>query len=1101
MILIRNSRFINECYAYSSRELFLATCIKVEADVANLSAGEYHYRIVNSYLEDNAHCAVYAAGTSSSTYCVVQFDGDTIKVDSRNRRYTSNQGTGASNTNAYGIQYTYGGPGCYIKNCVITSGTRYHGGRGIQLVRANGTQSNPLEIAYNRVDVHEGLNVEFGTLYYGCGVKIRQNSRGVWLHHNAIIYTCDTTQAIGRPYQPKGEALMYQMGFDAGGSYTGPYYITMENNACSTKIITNVNDPDYELSVVDFETCEYADNTVIYRNNKMYSSGNHVYNFGQYDGGGSYLRLSGDTAIINSSSAINPKWTFNPGDYRGAFDNWATDFTFSPTTADTSITYEFQNNMTGSGTQNIKLRRTVSVYVRGNNGLPVVAANVTLRNAYGQSVLSGTTNNGGRVTGPVSYWYEARTSADSVGFNNFTATATIATFSASHSFAVRWNSYRDTLTLTGLAGTGTWETGGSTDVMAPSAITTLSAVSGSGNTSVILGWTAVGDDGLFGTATSYDVRYSTSTITEGNWSAATQATGEPTPLAAGAVQALTVSGLSATTSYYFTVKVADESGNVSSLSNVASRIISTDVTPPAAVSNLAATNGTGGTSVVLNWTATGDDGTTGTATSYDVRYSTSNITEANWAAATQATGEPVPQAAGTAQALTVSGLSASTSYYFAAKVADERSNLSALSNVASRIILVDVTAPSAIGDLGVTVGSVNTSKVLSWTAPGDDGGTGTATSYDVRYSISPITDANWGSATQATGEPTPRAAGGLESFTITGFSSTTIYYFAVKTADEANNISALSNVVAHSGTTDVTPPNKVTDLGALPGDVDGTITLTWSAPGDDGGAGTATAYDIRFSTQPVNEGNWSAASLVSAPPAPLPARAIQTMTLGDLTPGVIYYAGIVAVDEIGNTSELSNVASATAKITIVTGDSVNVTQLEPTDYAVISDLNPILIVLNVDTVATDAYRFQVATDSAFSGIVATSPAVTQQAGFQTAWQVSPALQTGQDYFWRVNVNDGPYGGFATFTVDVATKAYPNPFRLAEGSQVTFTGVPAGSNLILLTSSGDMVRRWPGTTGSDIIWNGRNDSGQDVASGIYLWYVESSEIKGKLIVIR
>jgi len=47
-----------------------------------------------------------------------------------------------------------------------------------------------------------------------------------------------------------------------------------------------------------------------------------------------------------------------------------------------------------------------------------------------------------------------------------------------------------------------------------------------------------------------------------------------------------------------------------------------DNTPPAAVSNLAVT-ATTASSVSLTWTATGDDGTVGTAASYDLRRSTS----------------------------------------------------------------------------------------------------------------------------------------------------------------------------------------------------------------------------------------------------------------------------------------------------------------------------------------------------------------------------------------------------------------------------------------------------------------------------------------------
>ena len=51
-------------------------------------------------------------------------------------------------------------------------------------------------------------------------------------------------------------------------------------------------------------------------------------------------------------------------------------------------------------------------------------------------------------------------------------------------------------------------------------------------------------------------------------------------------------------------------------------------------------------SVQLSWTASGDDSLTGTAAQYDLRYATSLITAANFASATQVTGEPTPGAPG-----------------------------------------------------------------------------------------------------------------------------------------------------------------------------------------------------------------------------------------------------------------------------------------------------------------------------------------------------------------------------------------------------------------------------------------------------------------------
>jgi len=105
----------------------------------------------------------------------------------------------------------------------------------------------------------------------------------------------------------------------------------------------------------------------------------------------------------------------------------------------------------------------------------------------------------------------------------------------------------------------------------------------------------------------------------------------------------------------------------------------------------------------------------------------------------------------------------------------------------------DATPPDKVVDLSVEAVTAS-SVTLGWTAPGDDGSTGRASSYDIRYSTSPITEANFTDATEAIGEPFPSAPGTLESFVVTGLEASTTYYFALKTADEVPNWSELSNV-------------------------------------------------------------------------------------------------------------------------------------------------------------------------------------------------------------------------------------------------------------------------------------------------------------------
>jgi len=241
---------------------------------------------------------------------------------------------------------------------------------------------------------------------------------------------------------------------------------------------------------------------------------------------------------------------------------------------------------------------------------------------------------------------------------------------------------------------------------------------------------------------------------------------------------------------------------------VATALVVAGLAPPGTVGAQSVTHN----SVALNWTTPGDDSLTGTATQFDLRYSTATITAANFSVATRFNGTPTPATPGTRQTVTVTNLSPSTTYYFAIKTADEVPNWSGISNVISRTTLAapDLSRPAPVTTVTVT-GSTETTVALRWTAVGDDSLTGTAASYDLRYSTSPITNANWASANQASGEPNPGSSGTQQNFTVTGLTRQTTYYFALKVADEGGNLSALSNVV-NTSTPDQTAPAAVRDL-------------------------------------------------------------------------------------------------------------------------------------------------------------------------------------------------------------------------------------------------------------------------------------------------
>ncbi|MFT7519080.1 MAG: hypothetical protein ACI9MC_001220 [Kiritimatiellia bacterium] len=108
---------------------------------------------------------------------------------------------------------------------------------------------------------------------------------------------------------------------------------------------------------------------------------------------------------------------------------------------------------------------------------------------------------------------------------------------------------------------------GAPDVTPPAAVTDLTVVSTTASTAT-LRWTATGDDGLVGRATSYVIHSSAAPIDEGNFDSL-DIVSSPTPLTAGGIQELTVEIAPAATTY-FALKVRDEMGLTSDLSNLVS---------------------------------------------------------------------------------------------------------------------------------------------------------------------------------------------------------------------------------------------------------------------------------------------------------------------------------------------------------------------------------------------------------------------------------------------------------------------------------------------------------------------------------------------------
>ena len=131
------------------------------------------------------------------------------------------------------------------------------------------------------------------------------------------------------------------------------------------------------------------------------------------------------------------------------------------------------------------------------------------------------------------------------------------------------------------------------------------------------------------------------------------------------------------------LKVADDAGNVSKMSNV----VFADVTPPGAVADLDTVRVTD-TFAVLAWTVPTDDGPLGHPSRYEVRRSPTPLTLENWNESMPLNGPLHLVEAGQVQEFKLDGLQPETHLYVAIRARDEAGNLSDLSNV------VEFTTPS-----------------------------------------------------------------------------------------------------------------------------------------------------------------------------------------------------------------------------------------------------------------------------------------------------------------------------------------------------------------------------------------------------------------------
>ena len=315
-------------------------------------------------------------------------------------------------------------------------------------------------------------------------------------------------------------------------------------------------------------------------------------------------------------------------------------------------------------------------------------------------------------------------------------------------------------------------------------------------------------------------------------------------------------GLTSTTTYYFTVEAVSSGGN-STLSNTASATTQTPSTASAPGTPTA--TALSSSQIGLTWVATASGQT------YSVYSGTSAAAVTN------------PVASGiSGTSYTVASLSPSTTYYFTI-VGVTTTATSSPSGVGSATTLAP-TPPAAPSNLLATASSSSQIN-LSWAA---------STTTGVTYSIYSGSSA---------GSVTSPIASGLAgtSFTATGLSASTTYYFVVKAVVGGNSSNA-SNT-ANATTQAPVPPTAPSSLTAT-AISSSQINLSWAASSTSG------------VTYTVYNGSSIAASGLSGTSYPVTGLSASTA----------YTFTVFAVSSAG-TSTASNAASATTPAATVVAPS------------------------------------------------------------------------------------------------------------------------------------------------------------------------------------
>ena len=433
---------------------------------------------------------------------------------------------------------------------------------------------------------------------------------------------------------------------------------------------------------------------------------------------------------------------------------------------------------------------------------------------------------------------------------------------------------------------------------------------------------------------------------------------------------------------------------------------------------------------------------------------------------------------------------------------------------------MDATSPDTITDLAASDGPGSKQVTLDWTAVGDDGNVGTATSYILKYSTTNITnDTDFINATTYAQAWTPLIAGSPESQVLTMPDAGQLYYFSIKAVDDSTNESPFGNVdSATSGdsATSVSPNVKAATSGRV------TYTFTFSV------------------ISPKYDGDDSFRLVVPAAWGTVTAGTTQVLLDGTNFPGFTISGQEITASNI---TVNNNIQVIVGPITVQSAAQANVafemyTNVDGGGFIAVTgsptvDVSePATITLNP---ATDPHHTPGTTDIVTVEIRDSSNEILYGAQIDLVITKNPGgdatLNNSTIYTdlsgtatFNYKLSSTPGENEVTITCNTLTaiyldtafagnyisQNYPNPFNLNRYQNTTFRINLEGNfevKLLIYNINGILIRTLydgPMTSGlHEVTWDGTNDHFKQLDSGVYFVYFKygSNTEKFKMTIVK